>query len=310
MKTTEIHTDGACSGNPGPGGWAAIVIDADGRRDFSGGESTTTNNRMELTAAIEGLEATPQGSRVKVHSDSQYLVNTMTRGWKRKANHDLWGRLDRLVGDRAVTWEWVRGHSGDPLNEEADSLAYRESQTRAGRAPGEHPALRDSESPAPYSAASLSHVDPAGRASMVDVGDKPETARTAVAAGQVSMTAETLRLIQNNGMGKGDVLAVARVAGIMAAKRTPELIPLCHTLPLDSVKVEFRIDEEGGRVQIRATASTTARTGVEMEALTAVSAAALTIYDMCKSVDRAMVIGDLRLLKKTGGRTGTYLRSE
>jgi cyclic pyranopterin phosphate synthase len=151
----------------------------------------------------------------------------------------------------------------------------------------------------------LTHVDEEGNAVMVDVSNKEKTVRTAEATGTVTMKSDTMRLIRE-GSAKGDVLAVARVAGIMAAKRTPELIPLCHQLPLDSVKIDFSMDDEKSQVDILATVRSTWQTGVEMEALTAVSVAALTIYDMCKAVDRAMVIGEVRLLRKTGGRSGTY----
>jgi cyclic pyranopterin phosphate synthase len=150
----------------------------------------------------------------------------------------------------------------------------------------------------------LSHLDERGRAQMVDVTDKSPTVREAVAAGEVVMRAETLALIQAGGLPKGDVLAVARVAGILAAKRTPELIPLCHPLPLTSVGIEFTFDEPAHAVRIQARAKCTGVTGVEMEALTAVAVAALTLYDMCKAVDRGMCIGSIRLLRKSGGKSG------
>ncbi|WP_168211308.1 cyclic pyranopterin monophosphate synthase MoaC [Actinosynnema sp. ALI-1.44] len=154
---------------------------------------------------------------------------------------------------------------------------------------------------------SLTHLDAAGRARMVDVGGKPVTHRVAVASGTVSMKPETLDLITSGGIAKGDVLAAARIAGIMAAKKTGELIPLCHPLGLDSVSV--MLEPAGpGVLGITATASVTGKTGVEMEALTAVSVAALTVYDMCKAVDREMVVGDIRLEAKSGGRSGDYRR--
>ena len=143
---------------------------------------------------------------------------------------------------------------------------------------------------------------------MVDVSAKPRTARTAVARGEVRMRPQTARLIRDNRLAKGDVLAVAQVAAVAAAKRTDEWIPMAHTLPLTAVRVEFEVDA-GGAVRIEATASTRDRTGVEMEALTAVSAAALTIYDMCKAVDREMTIERIRLVRKTGGRSGRFVRA-
>lgn len=154
----------------------------------------------------------------------------------------------------------------------------------------------------------LSHVDAHGKARMVDVGDKRNTVREARARGAVLMHRATLGLIQRNAVQKGDVLAVAKLAGIMAAKRTSELIPLCHPLPLSSVDVTFHFDAEEARVDIESVARVTGRTGVEMEALTAVAAAALTIYDMCKAVDREMCITNIRLIEKRGGRSGLFRR--
>lgn len=153
----------------------------------------------------------------------------------------------------------------------------------------------------------LTHLDEAGRAHMVDVGAKAETQREAIARGSVLMRAETLGLIVDGAMPKGDVLAVARVAGIMAAKKTPDLIPLCHTLLLTHASVRIEPDLTESRLLIEATVRTKGQTGVEMEALTAVSVAALTIYDMCKAVDRGMRIGEIRLAEKRGGRSGEMI---
>jgi cyclic pyranopterin monophosphate synthase len=152
----------------------------------------------------------------------------------------------------------------------------------------------------------LTHFDGEGRAVMVDVSDKSETERVAIAAASVLMQKATLDLILSGGVKKGDVLSVARLAGIMGAKRTPDLIPLCHPLALTSVTVDLRCDPERNAVDITATCRVTGRTGVEMEALTAASVAALTIYDMCKAVDRSMTITDIRLTHKSGGKSGTY----
>lgn len=156
----------------------------------------------------------------------------------------------------------------------------------------------------------LTHIDAAGKASMVDVSAKPATERIAVAAAAVLMRPQTLRLIQANAFDKGDVLAVARIAGIMGAKQTANLIPLCHPLPLTRIAVDFEIDSAANAVRIAAEAKTTAQTGVEMEALTAASIAALTIYDMCKAVDRAMRIDGVRLISKSGGQSGDYRADE
>src|SRR3954464_7799737 len=153
---------------------------------------------------------------------------------------------------------------------------------------------------------SLSHVDARGRVKMVDVGDKPVTNREAVARGTITMSREALRLIRSGAIKKGDPLQTARLAGILAAKQTSSLIPLCHPLPLSSVNVELK--PRAGGYEIEASVRTTSQTGVEMEALTAVAVAALTIYDMVKAVDKTMVIGDIRVMLKTGGRSGTYRR--
>jgi len=154
----------------------------------------------------------------------------------------------------------------------------------------------------------LSHFDKDGAARMVDVSGKPETAREAIAGGRVTMKPATLKLILDRKVAKGDVLGVARVAGIMAAKRTPELIPMSHPLNISSVEIALEPDPKDSCVNIIATVRTTGRTGVEMEALVAAAAAGLTIYDMCKSVDRAMTVADIRLLRKSGGKSGTYIR--
>jgi cyclic pyranopterin monophosphate synthase len=154
----------------------------------------------------------------------------------------------------------------------------------------------------------LSHIDDKGRARMVDVTGKPLTLREATAKGSVGMKRETLHLIADGKIAKGDVLATARIAGIMAAKKTPELIPLCHPLNIASVEIDFEIDKEESRIGILSRVRVTGQTGVEMEALTAVAAAALTIYDMCKAVDREMVISGILLTEKSGGKSGHFKR--
>ena len=156
----------------------------------------------------------------------------------------------------------------------------------------------------------FSHFDDSGNAVMVDVSDKPETRREALAEGRVLCNAETLGLIRQGGVKKGDVLSVARLAGIMGAKQTAALIPLCHPLPLSAVSLDLSLDEAASAVRIRATCRTDGKTGVEMEALTAVSVAALTVYDMIKAVQKDAVIDGIRLLEKTGGKSGEYRAAE
>ena len=162
------------------------------------------------------------------------------------------------------------------------------------------------DSPDSSAAAGLTHFDARGQAHMVDVGGKPETRRVARAAGSIRMQAATLATIASGGAKKGDVLGVARIAAIQAAKRTADLIPLCHPLPLTHVHVEFAIDESAGAVHCTVQAETLGRTGVEMEALTAVQVGLLTIYDMVKAIDRGMVMTDVRVLEKHGGKSGSW----
>ena len=153
----------------------------------------------------------------------------------------------------------------------------------------------------------LTHIDDSGEARMIDVGSKEPTRRVAIAKGSVVMSSETLDLIRSNDVEKGDVLGVARVAGVMAAKSTAQLIPLCHPLPLEQITVDFEICKEPASVEATATAKTTARTGVEMEAMTAVCVSALTIFDMCKAVDRGIRIEAIRLVRKSGGKSGNVV---
>ncbi len=187
------------------------------------------------------------------------------------------------------------GRSVGPNVRESEAKVVRGTE-RARRTRDEGPGTRDE----------LTHVDEQGRVRMVDVGDKPVTDREAVARGRIRMSSHAIERIREGRIAKGDPLQVARVAGIMAAKRTAELVPLCHPLPLTYVDVSLLPVEDG--YEIEATARTSAQTGVEMEALTAVAVAALTIYDMVKAVDKAMVVGEIRLISKRGGRSGEYKR--
>lgn len=281
----EIYADGACSGNPGPGGWGTIIIRGGNREEIKGSSESTTNNRMEMTAVIEGLKRTAEGSDVTIRSDSQYLISTMTRGWKRSANLDLWHVLDDLTAKRKVHWVWVKGHDGHPENERAHRLATEAVMDVVPR-------------PSHFDASS-------GKVRMVDVSEKPVTERAATARGTVKMQPATLELIEKGQAVKGDVLAIAQTAGILGAKKTANLIPLCHPLHITHISVEFALHKETGTIEITATVKADEKTGVEMEALTAVAVSALTIYDMCKAVDRGMRIESIRLARKSGGRSGT-----
>ena len=298
----DIYTDGACRAQIG--GWAALILTPGERRTLSGKAEDTTSNRMELSGAINAVESLPSGSEVTLYSDSQYLVRTMTLGWRRNKNLDLWQRLDALAEEHQIRWEWVKGHANIPGNEYVDQLAGFEAGIIKVRPELDHFLGPEAKEDAMEAKPALTHLDQQGRVEMVDVGWKPVTDREAVAWGYVSMQPETLRLIQKSLIKKGDVLTIAQLAGIMGGKRTSELIPLCHPLPLDKLDVELELDPGENRVKISALARTSAKTGVEMEALTAVSVAALTVYDMCKGVDRSMNIGDIRLVRKSGGQSG------
>ena len=298
-----VYTEGACLGNPGPGGWGAVIIEDDISTELSGKEADTTNNRMEVTAVIEALKKISQEAEIIIYSDSTYVINTMVKNWKRNKNKDLWNLLDGQMVGRKVKWKWVKGHSGDPLNERADRLAHGAATSVIS------PKKKDTSEEGVLSEdfkeqnVDLTHINSAGEARMVNVGSKPDTEREATAKGFVRMKRETLELIKKNNFEKGDVLAVARIAGVMGAKETSRLIPLCHPISLTQVTIDFDIDDEECLISIIATARCTGKTGVEMEALNASMIAALTIYDMCKSVDRGMKIGT-QLHSKAGGQSG------
>jgi len=284
----EIYTDGAYNPVLDQGGWGAIVIEKEQKRVFSGTANGTTSNRMEILAALEGIANTPQGSEVVVYTDSQYLFGCMTKGWQRRVNRDLWKQLDKATGERKVQWRWIERDT-NPLHKEAHNLATSLS----------------SQKDKSETAKKLTHTDELGRPRMVDITPKPETQREATARGVVSMKASTLDLLRRGEIAKGDALVVAQLAGIMAAKQTPNLIPLCHPILIGDVQVELSLDEENSTVEITATVKSTGKTGVEMEALTATTVAALTIYDMCKAVERGIKIENIRLVKKSGGKSGT-----
>ena len=297
----EIFTDGACIGNPGPGGWCAILVEDGRNTELLGREADTTNNRMELSAVISGLANIQEPSKVRVSSDSQYVIKTVTLNWKRKTNNDLWAKLDSVIEGKDIIWEWVRGHSGNTMNERADKFARHQAELAKLEAENMVGISNECE---------LSHVDESGKARMVDVGAKLSTERISEARGTVHMKEETLALIKTNMSKKGDVLATARIAGIMGAKSTSQLIPMCHPINLDNVVLELHLDEDRSTVEISAIVKTTSKTGVEMEAMTAVSVAALAVYDMCKSGDRGIRIGDIRLARKIGGKSGCIVLEE
>ncbi len=285
----QIYTDGAYNPVLGQGGWGAVVVAGKQKRVFSGTARKTTSNRMEITAALEGILKTKPGAEITLYTDSQYLFGCMASGWQRRANRDLWQQLDKAANQRQVRWEWVEESARNAFHREAHDLA----NNLASQSAGKRRAARE-----------LTHVDAAGRPRMVDISGKPDTQREAVAKGVVRMQPSTLARLKKAPMAKGDVLAVAQLAGIMAAKQTHNLIPLCHPILIGDIKVEFNLGARS-TVEITATVKSLGKTGVEMEALTATAVTALTIYDMCKAVDRGIRIENIRLVRKSGGKSGT-----
>ena len=298
----EIYADGAYNPVLDQGGWGAVAVKDSQKRVFSGMVKKTTGNRMEITAALEGILHTPKGSEVAVYTDSQYLFGCMTQGWQRRANRDLWERLDTAVSQRRVRWQWIERDTKNPFHHEAHAVATNLASQGERRPPV--PSEKQKRQPKVPIEEGLTHVDTLGRPRMVDVTEKPDTQREAVAKCLVRMKADTLNLLKKGEMPKGDVLAVAQLAGIMAAKQTPHIIPLCHPVLIGDIKVEFDLDEEANVVEVTTMVKSIGKTGVEMEALTATAVTALTIYDMCKAVDRGIQIESLRLIRKSGGKSG------
>ncbi len=298
----EIYTDGANNPVLGQGGWGAVILEGGQKRVFSGMVKKTTSNRMEITAALEGIGHTPQGSEIVVYTDSQYLFGCMAKGWQRKANRDLWEQLDKAVSRRKVRWQWIERDTKSFFHKEAHTLAT--GLASEGEMLSPLPSVGKTGQPEAPVEEGLTHLDALGRPRMVDITGKPDTQRQAVARCRVRMQPATFDQLKGGKMPKGDALTVARLAGIMAAKQTPQLIPLCHPILIGDVEVEFNLDEEANAVEITTTVKSTGKTGVEMEALTATAVTALTIYDMCKAVDRGIQIESIRLIRKSGGKSG------
>ncbi len=299
-----IYTGNVSEGGPGSGGWTALIVDEWGKKSpFSGAEKDATDERMGVKAAVEGLIRTPPGSQVTVYTPSQYVTRNVREGSKPEADKDLWAILDRLVARRSVSWEWVPERGEAPLQEEAAQIARQAAGSKA-EAPANGHLLQTVDA---ESVSSLSHLDEHGEARMVDITDKADSRRVATARGRVVMQPSTLELIRAGQVAKGDVLSVARIAGIMGAKRTAELVPLCHPLLLTDVAVTFELIDADSAVEITATVKTAGKTGAEMEALTAVTISALTVYDMCKAADRRMRVEAVRLLRKSGGKSGNLV---
>mgnify|MGYP001185574194 FL=1 len=289
METENIlYTDGSCIGNPGPGGWASIIIINDIKTTLSGSDEKTTNNKMEITAVIKGLEQFPKNSSVKIFTDSEYVINTMTKNWKRNTNLDLWNRLDSLVINRTIEWNWVKGHSGNKLNDEADLIANGEAKKIIQKK-------------------KLTHLNKEGNAQMVDTSTKGITERIAIVSGKILMKKETLDTALEGNLKKGDLFSVAKTSGINAAKWTHLLIPMCHPIPVSNVVIDIVPNHDLPGLEITSTVKANWNTGVEMEAFTAVSITCLTIFDMCKSLDKSMKIEDIHLVHKAGGASGEYI---
>lgn len=317
MQNYIIYTDGSYSSSTENGGWGALLTINNQYSIFQGcekKENNPTSNRMEMLSAIKGIEGTPADSIIKIFSDSQYLIGTMTKKWNRGKNLDLWKELDRLCLNRNITWEKIEGHSGIPENEFVNALAQFQSGVLSKEPKIENYKIAFEKSSEQAVSPSelfqnpekLTHVDKSGNAQMVNIGNKNETKRIAKAQGAVKIRTDVLSMIQKNSIPKGDVLSAARLAGIMAAKQTDKLIPLCHQIPLESVTVDFSFSENPSEIIIHSTVEAFWKTGVEMEALTAVAVAGLTIYDMCKASDKRIIIDNIHLIKKSGGKSGEF----
>ncbi len=233
----EIYTDGAYNPVTQQGGWAAVIIDDGKKQVFAGHVTHTTNNRMEITAALEGLKHVPEKADVTVYTDSQYLFGCMSRGWERKANRDLWEQIDKVAAARRVKWEWIDQNVINNYQKEAHNLATAQVTPNNN---------------ANKSVPELTHIDAAGKPKMVDISAKPDTEREAIAKCTVRMKPATFELIKQGKVTKGDVLTTAQLAGIMGAKQTPFLIPLCHPLLVANASVEFNLDEANSTVEIKA----------------------------------------------------------
>jgi len=296
----EIYTDGAYNPILNQGGWAAVIVENEQKRAVSGVIQETTSNRMEITAILEGILAIPKGSEMSIHTDSQYVYGTMVKNWKRRVNNDLWEKLDKAASERKIKWNWIE-RNDNPFHKEAHSMATGLASNN------DKSEKKEKETPQSEGEEKLTHIDEQGKPRMVDISEKSDSKREAIAGGLVRMKPSTFQQLREGSISKGNVLEVAQLAGIMAAKQTPHLIPLCHPILIGEVKVEFTLNDADSTIGIKASAKSTGKTGVEMEALTAVAVAALTIYDMCKAVDKGMKIENIRLIKKSGGKSGTII---
>tara|TARA_B100000745_G_scaffold292506_1_gene233448 strand:- start:746 stop:1633 length:888 start_codon:yes stop_codon:yes gene_type:complete len=288
----EIYTDGSCIGNPGQGGWAGLIIDDQKiETEISGFELNTTNNRMELLAVIKSIEKIEDDSVINLYSDSQYVINSITKNWKKEKNVDLWNELEKVLVNKSVQWFWVKGHSDNEFNNRVDRLARNTSKQ----------ILKDDQD------FFLTHLDNEGKIQMVDIDSKSLTKREAMAEALVQFQPKTLEIVMEGGLKKGDVFTVAKIAGITGSKKTSDLIPLCHKINLSHVDINFDVDIKKSQVKIISSVKAEYKTGVEMEALTAVMCAGLTIYDMCKSIDKLITIKEVKLIRKSGGKSGDFV---
>ena len=288
----EIYTDGSCIGNPGQGGWAGLIIDDQKiETEISGFDLNTTNNRMELLAVIKSIEKLEDGSAINLYSDSQYVINSITKNWKKEKNVDLWNELEKVLVNKSVQWFWVRGHSDNEFNNRVDRLARNTSK----------------QIPKEDQDFFLTHLNNEGKIQMVDIDSKASTKREAMAEALVQFQPKTLEIVMEGGLKKGDVFTVAKIAGITGSKKTSDLIPLCHKINLSHVDINFDVDIEKAQVKIISSVKAEYKTGVEMEALTAVMCAGLTIYDMCKSIDKLITIKEVKLIRKSGGKSGDFV---
>lgn len=289
----QIYTDGSYNSMLDQGGWSAVIVRDNEKHVLSGTVPKTTGNRMEITAVLEAVNQIPYNTEITIYTDSQYLLGCMTKGWRRRANLDLFEQLDQAIKQHNINWHWIKSEDDNPLHKEAHQIAIKLATTT----PAEN-------------TTKLTHLDLTGFPQMVDITQKSITERVATAGGNIKMQPTTFELLRQNQLPKGNVLVTAQLAGIMAAKQTANIIPLCHPLSINTINITFNYEETNHSIQITATVKSTGKTGVEMEALTAVTVAALTIYDMCKAVDQSMILENIRLIEKSGGKSGVFTVNE
>ena len=304
-STMKLFIGSHLDGRTNRGAWVALVKGPAKEQVLWGVEEGVTDAHLQILALERALGVVRDAATVEIRSSLEYLIKCGSGEWRRHTHKDAWVAADRALGSKRVVWLVDDTHTGQAVAHAARQLH------RTGLLPevvGSGVAETGHMHGDGGARSRLTHLDESGRARMVDIGDKPVTDRTAVARATVTMQSETLALAMEGRLGKGDVVTVARLAGIGGAKRTADLVPLAHSVPLSHVDMAFEADIAQGTLDITATVRAEARTGVELEALAAVSLAALAVYDMCKAAERGIVIRAVQLVEKRGGQRGDWSR--